>query len=47
MLIIIIISFFIRGPIIGNDLPHGVQSIDVLLVTVRNRLKIFLFDTDT
>ena len=40
-------SFAVHGPVVWNSLPHDLRSTDVSLATFRNRLKTFLFDTDT
>jgi len=40
-------SFAVHGPVMWNSLPHDLRSTDLSLATFRNRLKTFLFDTDT
>jgi len=40
-------SFAVHGSVVWNSLPHDLRSTDLSLATFRNRLKTFLFDTDT
>jgi len=40
-------SFRVHGPVMWNSLLHDLWSTDLSLATFRNRLKTFVFDTDT